>query len=272
MTSLASPEPWNQVSAAYADGLHHHLALYAEDALRLLAPRPTDRVLDVGCGAGAATLCFAQAAAHVTAVDFSPGMIQALQGRLRATGTTNITALEGDGQALVLPDGHADLAVSMFSLFMFPDRGAGLRELYRCLRPGGRAAVSCWPPSADSPAMRWMTGAFAAGFPGLPSPPPPTDALDNTERLEAELEAAGFVDIELHELSHDIVIEDIAAFWAEMRRSSAPAALIRARFSDEAWEAGHRAAVAHLQAETPPPLRLPMPALLGTGRRPRGGS
>jgi len=268
MTPLSTPTPWSRASKGYARWLHHHLSHYAHDALAALGPRPTDRVLDVGCGAGAATLAFAREAAHVTAVDFSPGMLQALNHALRSTDTTNVTVLEGDGQALVLPDGHADLAVSMFSLIFFPDRHAGLTELYRCLRPGGRVAISCWPPMVDSPAMRWMVEGFSAGFPE--SPPPeraPTD-LDSAEGLREELAAAGFVDLEVQPICHEVVVTDVASFWADMCDGSAPLSMLRDHFTDDDWAARHAAAVAHLQEKTPSQLVLPMPALLGLGTRP----
>lgn len=268
MATLSVPEPWTRVASGYARGLHHHLAHYACDTRALLAPRRSDRVLDVGCGSGAATLAFAPMSAHVTAVDFSPGMVQALRHTLRAAGTCNVTVLHGDGQALDLPDAHADLAIAMFSLIFFPDRAAGLSELWRCLRPGGRVAVSCWPPMADSPALSWMSDGFAAGFPELPAPTRTEGALDTPEALHAELTAAGFTEVAVHPLSHDIVVDDVETFWREMCASSAPLSLLRDQYADEDWFARHRAAVAYLHERAKPGLRLAMPAYVGVGTRP----
>jgi SAM-dependent methyltransferase len=49
-----------------------------------------------------------------------------------------------DGMALDLPDMSFDAAISVFGVVLFPDVGAGMREIARVLRPGGRVAIVTW--------------------------------------------------------------------------------------------------------------------------------
>jgi SAM-dependent methyltransferase len=53
-------------------------------------------------------------------------------------GLARIELLEADVESLPFEDGSFDLSVCFNSLHCFPDPAAGLREIARCLRAGGR--------------------------------------------------------------------------------------------------------------------------------------
>ena len=98
-------------------------------------------MLDVAAGPGTLAFIASAAGAHVTAIDFSPDMIDRLRARSVREGV-QIEARVGDGQALPFDDATFEHAFSMFGLMFFPDRAKGFRELCRVLVPGGRAVVS----------------------------------------------------------------------------------------------------------------------------------
>src|SRR4029077_9096481 len=102
---------------------------------------------DVAAGPGTLSLIAAAAGARVSAIDFSERMVDEFRTRAAAAGLAGALDIRvGDGQALPFESAAYDCACSIFGLMFFPDRHAGLREMRRVLRPGGRAIVSSWVP------------------------------------------------------------------------------------------------------------------------------
>jgi ubiquinone/menaquinone biosynthesis C-methylase UbiE len=109
------------------------------EALRMLALRPGERVLDVGCGPGFLTAEIAAevgASGLVRAVDNSDAMVGLARARCEKLPAVEIAP--GDATRLDFPADAFDAAVSVQVHEYVKDVGAGLRELHRVLRPGGR--------------------------------------------------------------------------------------------------------------------------------------
>lgn len=100
------------------------------DLITGLAPR---RLLEVGCGSGIFGERLAQAAGDSTiiAIDQSQHMVDIAR-------TKGIDARIGDVQQLDIADDAFDVVVANWMLYHLPDLDAGLAELARVLRPGGR--------------------------------------------------------------------------------------------------------------------------------------
>lgn len=96
------------------------------------------RVLEIGCGRGAFARWLQEQGADVTAADFSPAAVE-LAARLLGPETP---ALVADVQQLPFPDEHFDVVVSLETLEHVPDPAAGLAELVRVTRHGGRLVVT----------------------------------------------------------------------------------------------------------------------------------
>ncbi|WP_438001121.1 methyltransferase domain-containing protein [Sorangium sp. So ce185] len=262
---LATPVAWEMVAGDYAVDVVPHFERYAADALRLAAIGPGARVLDVAAGPGTLSLLAAREA-QVTALDFSPAMVERLRERAARAGLA-VDARVGDGMALPFEDGAFDAAFSMFGLMFFPDRDRGFRELFRVLRPGGRAVVGSWAPMDRSPIMDELFSALRAELPGLPFGEGKAPLGDPAE-FRAEMEAAGFRDVSVREVEHAWEAASTEELWGSMRRSNAPLVLLRDKLGEARWDELGEAILARLQARFGEgPQRLGMVANLGAGTR-----
>ena len=105
---------------------------------------PGARVVDVGCGAGIDSLIAARMvgpSGQVIGVDMTPAMLERAGASAAALDATNVDFRHGFAEALPVPDEWADVVISNGVMNLFPDKSAGLGEMARVLRPGGRLQV-----------------------------------------------------------------------------------------------------------------------------------
>ena len=149
--SLAVQQMFDTIAPKY-DRLNHLLSFgmdrvwwnrasrFFDDTLR----QPEANVLDLCCGTADMTAALlarrpsAPGAAPITAIDFSHEMIE--RGRSKLAGNP-VQFIEADALALPLPANSQDLVVSAFGFRNLADYDAGLREIRRVLRPGGRLGI-----------------------------------------------------------------------------------------------------------------------------------
>lgn len=129
----------------YAANTDHHRR-YDARFLSTLPLRPTDRVLDLGCGAGDLTATIARLVpdGHVVGVDPQPSLL----AEARARAGANQSFVEAPAQLLAeaIPhDGSFDVILSQSMLHWVPwsDHASILRECRRLLRSGGALRVEC---------------------------------------------------------------------------------------------------------------------------------
>jgi SAM-dependent methyltransferase len=110
--------------------------------VRDLAIRPGERVVDLGAGAGAATVEAAHRGAQVLAVDPMPLMRTVLGlRRLWHSEGRAITIRDGAVEAIPADDGSVDALWTVNTLHHWTDREAAVRELARVLKPGARVLL-----------------------------------------------------------------------------------------------------------------------------------
>jgi len=161
------PEDWSDIADWY-DALvrsgrsPHDLAVAT--TLALAGDIAGLRVLDVGCGQGAATRALAAAGAEVTGADLTPEMVVAAR-RHEAEQPIGITYLESDAQQLAeLPDGTFDLVTCQLALMDIPDLDATLAAVHRVLRPDGSFVAVLSHPCFLAPFASTVDG--PDGLPG----------------------------------------------------------------------------------------------------------
>ncbi len=179
--------------------LDARLAVFGKAAIEAAAPAAGERVLDVGCGAGASTLALATrvgAAGHVLGVDISEPLI----ARARALAPKDTPALfrVADASSTELPDGAFDILFSRFGVMFFDDPTGAFAHMRHALKPGGRVAFVCWRGAAENDWVSLLMGAIKGIVP--PTAPPDPEApgpfsFGDRGRVARILTAAGFTDI-----------------------------------------------------------------------------
>jgi SAM-dependent methyltransferase len=140
-----------------------------------------ERVLDVACGNGNATLAAARRFAVVTGVDYVPALLERARARAAADGLA-LELREGDAEALPFEDGAFDAVLSTFGVMFTPDQERAARELLRVCRRGGRIALASWTPDGFIGKVFGVVGKYVPPPAGLRRP-----SEWGTERRLAEL-------------------------------------------------------------------------------------
>ncbi len=173
---------------------------YAVDlAERVARTNPRD-VLETAAGTGALTRAIASrlpAHARIVATDLNQPMLNRAKALQSHDG--RIEWKQVDALALPFEDQSFDVVACQFGVMFFPDKVQGYKEARRVLKPGGEFLFNVWDRISENEFADIVTEALAALFPH--DPPRFMDrtphGYHDVERIRAELNAAGFVDISI---------------------------------------------------------------------------
>ncbi|NUO50107.1 MAG: methyltransferase domain-containing protein [Polyangiaceae bacterium] len=122
------------------------LQIVGESLCEAIDLRSGERVLDVACGNGNATLAAARRWAHVTGTDYVPELLVKARKRAEAE-CLEVDLVEGDAEALPFADASFDVVLSTFGVMFAPNQVAAATELVRVCRPRGRIGLANWTPA-----------------------------------------------------------------------------------------------------------------------------
>jgi len=185
--------------AANADAYDASVRGYHAELLDAAGLGATDRVLDVGCGAGETTIDAARRAASAVGVDLSSAMLEVARRRAADAGLRNAFFLHADAQVHPFEPSGFDVVLSRTGSMFFAGAPAAFANLARAVRPGGRLAMLVWQPVAHNEWFRAFTTALAAGR-DLPLPPPGAPgpfSLSDPDSTRELLQGAGWSGVEL---------------------------------------------------------------------------
>lgn len=109
-------------------------------ALERMGIAAGDRVLEVGVGTGINAALYPRDC-QVTAIDFSPSMLEKARERVNRKGLTHVRLMEMDAADLKFPDGSFDIVYAPYLVNCVSDPLAVVREMRRVCRPGGRIVI-----------------------------------------------------------------------------------------------------------------------------------
>ena len=172
-----------------------NLGLSCGNPTALAELKPGETVLDLGSGAGLDAFLAAQRvgpAGRAIGVDMTPEMLAKARRNAitfkERTGLGNVEFLQGQIEALPLPDASVDVVLSNCVLNLSPDQATVWKEIARVLKPGGRVSISDMVllrplPPAIKDSVEARVGCIAGAA-----------LVDDLRRMVAE---AGLVDLEL---------------------------------------------------------------------------
>jgi ubiquinone/menaquinone biosynthesis C-methylase UbiE len=158
------------------------------------------RLLDVCCGSGASAIPAAQLigpSGHVTGVDLAEKLLELARWKAESLSLRNIDFQRGDLLSLNFPPNSFDVVVCVFGIFFVPDMMAGVRELWRQVKPGGKLAITTWGGDLFEPANREFWNSISEVRPDLYKSFNPWDRIDNAASLRAILRKAGVENIQI---------------------------------------------------------------------------
>lgn len=228
--------------------------------------RPGERVLDVACGTGAATLQAARLvgpAGSVLATDLSERMVAMCRQAAAAAGLSRVTVERADGeQQPAAAAGPFDAALCALGLMYMPDPGSALRGMAAALRPGGRVAVAVW---GERRRCGWAEVFTIVDARVASEVCPLFFRLGTGEALRAEMEAAG-----LRRLGVDRIATTLRYATLEQACEAAldagPVAMALSRFDEairQAVQAEYAASIEPYRA--PDGYRIPAQFVIGSG-------
>jgi demethylmenaquinone methyltransferase / 2-methoxy-6-polyprenyl-1,4-benzoquinol methylase len=176
-----------------------------------LAPEPGQRVLDLAAGTGTSSLSLVFAGANTIPCDFSFGMLQV--GKRERP---RLPFVAGDAMRLPFADETFDACTIAFGLRNVADPAAGLAEMHRVTKPGGRLVVCEFSKLTFGPFRRVYDRYLMKALPALAtkvSSDPESyvylaesiEAWPDQDELARVVAAAGWNSVQIRNLSGGIV-------------------------------------------------------------------
>ncbi len=145
------------------------LQIVGETLCEAVDLRAGERVLDVACGNGNATLAAARRFAQVTGADYVPELLEKARMRGRAEGL-DLELIEADAESMPFAEGSFDVVLSTFGVMFAPNHTAAAAELLRVCRPGGTIGLASWTPTGFIGKLLRTVGKYVPPPAGLQSP------------------------------------------------------------------------------------------------------
>ena len=189
------------------------LGVHGDEGLRLVAPLPGERALDVGCGFGDTARQIAELVGpqgSVLGVDASARFIETAQREAAQAGVRNARFAVADVEASAFEESF-DVVFSRMGTMFFANPGAAMRNIRQALVPGGRLAMVVWRSKLENECFyrgQLITERYVTKPDEYDEPTcgPGPFSMANADTTSGILLSAGFEDIALHRCDQPIVV------------------------------------------------------------------
>ncbi len=202
-------------------------------AVKLSKVQWTERVVDVACGTGDLTIAFlnemrrqrtdftpfpGELNDQVIGIDFTYGMLPIAVAKQGHEPFEKPYYINGDAQALPLPDASADVVSIAFGIRNVQDVNAALREFYRVLRPGGRVIIlefsrpknrvirffnDVYCSKIMPHTATWISGDKSGAYKYLPKS---VESFIDRSQMVSMMQQAGFTDVEQFPMTFGVCV------------------------------------------------------------------
>ncbi len=194
------------------------------DALVGAAVSPNEAVLDVASGTGfaaRAASCIVGTGGSVVGSDLNPGMVAMAQS-VPHSGGCEITWQQASALELPFEDAAFDAVISQQGIQFFPDIPAGLSEMARVTKSGGRIAASVWAPRETTPYLHHLFDILTSHCEGNVG----TNALWQAPRGEKQIkgwfDAANLCDLDITLVEATVSIPPISDYVVDHLKALPP--------------------------------------------------
>jgi len=138
---------WDKAAEYYENCWQDQLKPAHDLLLEQAKIQPNEHIVDIAAGTGLISFRMAEKVGPsgiIAANDISDEMVNIGNQLAQAKGFQNVEFKRMDAEALSYADNLFDLATCALGLMYFPNPDASLAEMYRVLKPGGRAVAAVW--------------------------------------------------------------------------------------------------------------------------------
>lgn len=166
MTDSAAEQHKERVIGVFdtiASGYDHvalrFFSFAADRAVKILNPRPGQKILDIATGTGAIAIACAQTVrpdGRVIAIDLSQAMLDMALKNSQRMGLNNVDQFQMDADSLEFRKNYFDHSVCSFGLFFLPDMQKTLAEWIRVTKPGGKIVFTSFSEASFDPMVKLL--------------------------------------------------------------------------------------------------------------------
>jgi ubiquinone/menaquinone biosynthesis C-methylase UbiE len=229
---------WDKAAIYYENYWHRNLSPAQDKLIEFADIRPGENIIDIACGTGLVSFRAAELTGKngfVLGTDISDKMVELSNSQALEKNISNIRFERMEAESLKAPEENFDLALCALGLMYVTDPAIALKEMYKILKPGGRAVAAVWGRRNN---CGWAEIFEIVDRRVASEVCPMFFYLGNTSVLDSHFSNAGFKNIKSETINTTLThASDDEACGAAF--AGGPVALAYNKFSDPVKEEAH---------------------------------